>query len=411
MPFDISAGDWMLRPTVFTKASDFAKEFDRCCRTYRTLHIVSAWAGTPTFILPFSSLRHVKGRIRATIGIAFDHTHPDAITLLQELGAEVRIFRDHSVLFHPKAYLFGKPHAAALFVGSSNLTYGGFYQNVETNILLEGTLEGDDAAQLRAMEENMLLWHSPAHSLRPTARWLATYRERYQKAERASRQSGQRTPPHREEEIASASRLRHADWPAYYEMVIEGLGRQDRSLVTYMAVLDAARQHVPLPWQTAYFADIANRRIIGGIGEYGCLGHVAASGDVRHLLAAGTPAQQQSIVEGVNAAGALHPPLNWSTLEAALQALVRIGPTIKVWSRLLCITRPDIYCTVASQSVRAHLSETLEIPKSAFEKVPGYIMLLKLVHSAPWYNSPEPPAGDERDVWRNRAAFLDAIFY
>ncbi len=52
----------------------------------------------------------------------------------------MRIFRREKSLFHPKLYLFSDGDRYALFVGSSNLTYCGFYENLEANVLLEGTL-------------------------------------------------------------------------------------------------------------------------------------------------------------------------------------------------------------------------------------------------------------------------------
>ncbi len=84
---------------------------------------------------------------------------------------------------------------------------------------------------------------------------------------------------------------------------------------------------------------------------------------------------------------------------------------MKVWGRLLCIVRPDVYCTVASPSVRTNLSKTLTVAQKDFERPEGYILLLKLIHASPWFNSIEPKDTIEADVWARRVAFMDAIFY
>jgi len=77
----------------------------------------------------------------------------------------------------------------------------------------------------------------------------------------------------------------------------------------------------------------------------------------------------------------------------------------------LTLLRPEIFCTVASKSVRASLSETLGIPQKQFEDSEGYIKLLQLIHSCPWYNSSKPKIKKEKTIWERRAAYMDAIFY
>lgn len=94
-----------------------------------------------------------------------------------------------------------------------------------------------------------------------------------------------------------------------------------------------------------------------------------------------------------------------------MNRLASLQFTMKVGSRFLCLVRPDVYCTVASGSVRANLSETLGVAQSAFIDPAGYIQLLKLVHSSPWFLSKEPKDPSEAAVWRRRVAFVDSIFY
>ena len=150
---------------------------------------------------------------------------------------------------------------------------------------------------------------------------------------------------------------------------------------------------------------------MAGYGKYGWLGHVGASGDVRGLFAHPTSTQRRIISNAVNRIAALEQPIAWARLEQSLHHLVSLGPTMKVWSRLLCIVRPDLYCTVASPSFRRNLSRTLHIPQSLFVRPEGYLRLIKLIHSSPWFNSPRPRPHEETAVWKRRVAFLDAIFY
>jgi hypothetical protein len=65
---------------------------------------------------------------------------------------------------------------------------------------------------------------------------------------------------------------------------------------------------------------------------------------------------------------------------------------------------------VASESVRAHLAETVQVTHSAFVDPTGYIQLLKLIHSSPWFLSAKTKDPAEAAVWQRRVAFMDPIF-
>ena len=197
----------------------------------------------------------------------------------------------------------------------------------------------------------------------------------------------------------------------YYKKVKHGLSNKERSEFGYSEVLDAVSEHLPLPWSLSVFNEIENRRIIGGMGKYGWLGHVAASGGFRKFMTNGSNLSKRKAINTINKICSRERPIDYDLLSQDLEVLTKLGPTLKVWSRVLTILRPDIYCTVASPSVRENLSKTLEIPKLRLITVNGYIELLKMLHSCPWYNSPEPYLKSEKNIWRRRGAFMDAIFY
>lgn len=389
----------------------FVREFSRCCDEYNAVHLAVAWCGDPSQTLPYRYLEGFKGKIIATVGTSLNHTHPDAIAWLDMIGADVRVFRDGGKLFHPKVYLFTKGDEYALFVGSSNLTYGGFYANIEANSLIEGKLSAAKDEDIRRLQELLMDWRSPQSAFRPSAKWLAKYRRDYARTASTARKHGIRTPPRFEQDIGTASWLRNADWAVYYAKVKDGLARHEQGAQGYHDVLDAAARELPVPWRTEYFKDIEKRRIMGGIKQYGWLGHVAASGQVRHLLKNGTARELKTIVSAINAIAGRNHPIEWSKIRADLLKLKSLGPTMKVWGRLLCLVRPDLYCTVASTSVRQNLSKTLSVPQNRFDTPDGYIQLIKLIHASPWFISKRPSESGEVRIWNRRTAFLDAVFY
>lgn len=315
----------MRKSRVLNSVNSFATEFERCCQEYSTLSMAVAWCGNPNHTFPYEHLEKFKGIVRVIAGTAFNHTHPDAIKWFGNIGADIRIFRDDADLFHPKVYLFRNKQRYALFVGSSNLTYGGFYTNCEVNSLIEGTGPRGTAKDIVALESMLAKWHTPAFSLKPTPRWLAGYRKKYEASARKQRKQGIRTPPRAEDEISTASWLRHADWDVYYGKVLAGLKQHDGNGQGYHDVLDAAEHELPVPWTTQYFQDVEKRRIIGGIKQYAWLGHVAASGQFRSLLANGKPKEWATIVSAINAAAGLEPPIRG----------LNSSHTLIVWSPLV----------------------------------------------------------------------------
>jgi HKD family nuclease len=325
--------------------------------------------------------------------------------------ADVRIFRKESGLFHPKVFLFATGGRYALFVGSSNLTYSGFYRNREVNALIEGSFSTDDAEDVSALMKLLAEWRSQDLSFKPTAEWLQQYRKDYQRNLAKQRENSISTEVLNEEQkIGGANWLSVADWKTYYGEVLSGLARHGREPKSLHRVLDATRSSLAQPWKPSYFKELEARRIVGGSGEYGAMGNVAASGGFKQLL--NSDGQQlDSMVATVNQIAKLQPPINWNVLGKRLNELVKLGNTMKVWGRVLALARPDLYCTVASDPFRRQLAKLLSLPKSLFEKPEGYLDLIRLLHSTPWFNSPKPRDQNEAAVWERRVAFMDGIFW
>lgn len=394
--------------SLILDTSSLATEFERCCGEYSILKTACAWCGDPSHILPYSYLTSNDNlQVEVIMGVSFNQSHPDAIKFFIDNGIDVKIFNPAINLFHPKFYLFKRKNNYALFVGSSNFTYSGFYSNTEINIFIESKL----TEKIRQIESVFRKWKSKKYSFSPDEKWLRKYRKAYEKQRSIERKNKIKTPRDNEESISTSNWLTQANWQLYYQNVKKGLADKERDEFGYSAVLDAVQKNISLPWDEAIFENIENRRIIGGMGKYGWLGHVAASGAFRKFMANGSLPKKRRAVSAINAICELGTPINTDELSHHLEMLEKIGPTIKVWSRIITILRPDIFCTVASPSVRENLSKTLDIPKSHFETIEGYIKLIKLVHACPWYNSRKPTRKNEIHIWKRRAAFMDAIFY
>ena len=226
----------MMKISILSDPFNFAKEFERCCHEYKSINIAAAWIGNPDDVLPYSYLERFRGKMNVTIGTSFSHTHPDAIEFLLDLKADLRIFRDGPNLFHPKIYFFSSGPKVAIFIGSSNLTYSGFYDNIEVNTLMEGIPSQKEKIQLIELRKQIEKWHSDSFSFVPSSRWIEKYRKDYQRQARSVKMHGIETPSLYEDEIASASWLRNADWETYHRKVLKGLKKYNRREEGYKKV-------------------------------------------------------------------------------------------------------------------------------------------------------------------------------
>jgi hypothetical protein len=403
----------LIMPTsnLFLKQHDDI--FFRCCKTYDSLQMFVAWVGDPANNIPFSYLEQLDS-INVTLGFAFYQSHPDGIERLMKMDKNIRIMHEKP-LFHPKVYIFSKGKQKAMLIGSSNFTYSGFCENIETNLLLEGP---KFQRLIEDKENEFNQWRLPEYSFKPTKEWLKDYRVKYKKRQDKLREAKVKDEATKEEEHAFASSwINKISWKEYYRKILKAIDERDYGydkidvLKNKLERLKEYQRDLPLPWHITYFDDLKKRKMMWGMDPYAWLGHVGSSRQIMRILPNGTKTEKQIIVQTINVIGRLRVPIDWQALRNQLIKLTSIGPTIKVWGRFLAITRPDLFCTFSSPTLITNLSETLEVTKSYLESVDGYIEFLKMVHGSPWFHSPRPANKIEAGMWENRVAFLDEVFY
>lgn len=103
---------------------------------YSRIVFVSAFVALRTILrLRERLLGHVEtgATLRFTVGIDLGGTSREVLEELLRWNCETFVFHNTiaRATFHPKVYLFETANTSSLFVGSNNLTDGGFYTNYE----------------------------------------------------------------------------------------------------------------------------------------------------------------------------------------------------------------------------------------------------------------------------------------
>jgi HKD family nuclease len=398
--------------TLLSNMNDFQEKFQSCCEIYDKLEMYIAWVGNPKNFVPFEYLEKLNN-VKIHVGIAFDHTNPDGIQFLMDSGHDVEIV-DSKDTYHPKLYFFTSKEKSALIIGSSNFTYSGFASNIEGNVLIEGN---ENKAIINNYLKEIRGKIKQFNCFVPDEEWLADYRKRYDEKIKNFKAKRIKDESILEEDFVSRiSWLDSGEWIDYLNDVKRKtkINKQvfAESIAEKVNLLDEYHEYLEVPWNNTVFETIENRRRLLGIHPpYGWLGHIGASGRIKHLFAKGTKKEKAIICSSINRISTLELPLDYKIVRRELENLQVLGPTIKVWGRLLAITRPDLYCTVSSTRARESMAELLDKKESYFYTTDGYIELIKLIHNSPWYNSPRPSNELEAQIWDRRVAFLDVVFY
>ena len=122
-------------------------------RTFRFAVAFARWSGLHLIDEQLRAFAREPGnRIDGFVGVDLGGTTIEALTYLSELpNTRLRVVRSgmSHVVFHPKVYAFEGPEEWAAIVGSSNLTTGGLYSNIESFLVIQGN--PTDGAVLEAL--------------------------------------------------------------------------------------------------------------------------------------------------------------------------------------------------------------------------------------------------------------------
>lgn len=411
----ISTPKLITMPIEFlTNPKQLQKEFERLCQEYKELIIFSAWIGKPgSKKTPFCAFENnIKIKL-AVLGKSFNQSHPEGFKNLLKRKIPTIIVESFQT-FHPKFYLFTNNQKKAIIIGSSNLTTAAFHTNFEANVLLEGI---EFQKQINQLESDYMNLISKTFKSNLNSTWLKSYTKEFH--------SQSSKGDHTNEPIVTGTVLNDdllditdLTFDDYVQVIKqkqikakrlfpeESFSRKIKHFLIYDSVFSKK-------WTLKMLENKVNRRMLLGKSEFAFLGHVGASGRINQLLASGTIKEKNKIISVINSLISMEHPLNYNEVKKKLDLLCSLGPTMKVWGRILCISRPDIFFTISSNSVRKYLSSTIGIPKNTIHSTTNYTKLLEIFHQCPWYKTDRPASFEKEKLffWKTRMAMLDLVFY
>ena len=387
------------------------------------IDIAVAWASSFDAINVLEE-RSAKGaKIRAIIGTSENFTNPSTLHHFLEF-AELRIPPyEPPRIFHPKYYCFNGEKTVC-WVGSANLTRGGFGRKVELVHEFELKKEGDQDWFERLW--NDLKDQNPLEA-------IEEYQARYKPPKRTPR------PP------SSSGKGAYDNLPSLVDIntwtdFVEGIRAYDEyyryigygfdvlgETHSWLHTIDTGHEIVLLN----NWLNLTQRecRILRGIttqdddeGDWALLGNVGFQAKYvlnnDHMPEVGPDRQLvRNLIKAVVGAGDNMIGIANEAVQK-IRAMRRIegeraGIGHAAATRWLSLARPDCCVSVNGASARG-LGEASSLPQNPDGLANVYADLLAWLHGQKWFtefNGGQPDDQEEREIWNRRAALVDVFVY
>lgn len=391
----------------FADTSLLSERFAELVSRADDIEIAVAWAGKPE-----EGVQDLLWRARAkvsklVVGCALHNTNPNFLERWQG-QAGFRVFLDTTEVFHPKLYLLRVGAEAYLFVGSSNLTSGGFEKNREANVLLHGSEAGpiaDAVAYIRARYGEATRPHGKVWT-----RWLAAYREAWQKKQSFAKsiQSSAASPP------PTATKLQGLEgwsFAEYFGLLKAGNPLTKNALTDWLDLLERVRKQWSIAGWSLDLMPAQDRRLVASTSKekdvdarlFGTVG----LGYFLHAVIS-DPAPIDRALQCIPREGPVE-GRHWSEFQA-LYSVAFQNAAPGTASRLLCMWRPDVFFSANSGSV-PEIATRFGISQSSLRTWDGYWEAAKWIMQRPWARSTKPQEEFAARCWRGRVALLDVLMY
>jgi hypothetical protein len=326
-------------------------------------------------------------------------------------------------IFHPKVFLFHRADSSTAWIGSANLTDGGFIRNVEV------VWEVSPADAVSAWFDN--LWDGLSADSETT---IAQYEKTWTRPPFDPQLSGGGLPKETYKRPIDRPTLKNG-FPSNWAEYLEALNHADRfwrkrsekgghysvlgETFSWMHTIKT----VELIARRSSWVDFADRErwaLLGMAeddGTWGLLGSMRGAGAAKQIFRGNTKINREVLSR---LRDALTPLLaaqgTAEAINAACECLTTMvkesGISQGVATRLMACARPDVAVSVNAGSA-PYLGALTGLPEtpSSLARIDNYRKLLQWVANQPWYNSPEPASDWEASIWRMRAALIDCFVY
>jgi hypothetical protein len=374
------------------------------------LDVAVAWATSCDALKMLEAAANRGVRIRALVGLSFSQTEPDALRKLDSFASLKVVENQHGAgVFHPKVFLFRTRGGTVLWIGSANLTSGGFGSNSELMLRLENDTGG------RIWFDK--LWGSlPSDCSNIIDNYIANWR----------RPPPPSTPQFRQ--VASHPISLLSEPPKNWDDYIDALKSCDRYWRNQKYDFSVFGESWSYTNTILVGRSLAERSNWGGFepteskillgadhetGAWGLLGSMAGAAKAISVFVRDSKLRRrigEHLAEVIKADGEDDFVEAATAFIAFTSTINRFGTAIA--TRLLSLARPDRGISVNRGSAPG-LSSLTGLPSTPrlLADRQNYSKLLRWLYVQPWYRSSRPEDSLGQQIWSMRAALIDSFVY
>ena len=384
---------------------DLDASLQKLIRHSDSISIAVAWASSHT--TAFEQLVKAGPRLKQiVIGIHFYQTDPEVLASFTD-SKTVRFILQPEGVFHPKIYLFRKGEAWTLVVGSANFTRGALTKNSEVMVEVSSSDVSDDSIKADATRLIESYWKSAKEV---TDEDVKRYRLLHNIQQRRLQKVAGTYGSVKIRKTPIESDVMSMDWSQYIAKV-----RLDKAHgINQRIQLMSEMRNAFIQYQTFSDMPIELRKAVAGlpskaIANSGWFGSMVGAGRFKNVIGTNSP-QISSALSCVPSHGLVGRDQYDAFIENYIAAFPEGRHGLGTATRLLAMKRPDVFVCVDSKN-RGDLCRELGVIQVGLDYERYWNEIVARVFDSPWWNAKRPKNHEDAEVWKSRAAFLDAIFY
>jgi len=379
-------------------------------KSYENISFATAWASGNSKAFQLL-LKNTKKINKIIVGIHFYQTNPNFIK--EFLNSEkVKFITNPTGIFHPKIYLFSNnDNNWECLIGSANFTKSAFEKNSEVMI----HFSSDDTNSKEVYEKittEINEFHRQAVMF--TSEDLYAYQIIWDKKAKKILDLQDKFGKKEDGKPIYKSKIITLNWDNYLNLV-----KNDKihSYNMRLELLAKAKNY----FKNTKFKDISidNRLKIAGITRWDNALDWHCFGKMTHSVYFANGIKIEERINSLSDALEYIPTKGTILKEDYIQFLDSFVDKNRGWgygvstvSRILAMKRPDVFfCLTTGNGELLYKNFGIQNKINTHDYERYWDEIIQRIHKAEWFNSPKPKNKEDKKLWENRVAMLDAVFY
>ncbi len=393
---------------ILTSQTEIEDTICSLIKSYENISFTTAWASgnSKAFQLLLKNTNKIN---KIIVGIHFYQTNPNFIKEFLN-NEKVKFITNPTGIFHPKIYLFSNDdNNWECLVGSANFTKSAFEKNSEIMIHFNNNDINSKEIYKKLITE-IDKYHQQAIIF--TSKDLQTYQVIWNKKAKKVLELQDKFGKNEYGKPIFKSKIITLDWLNYFNKVKND---KHHSFEIRIKLLKKAKEY----FKNNSFENMSSlaRKQIAGIVkndendntlDWMYFGHMASprfkkriSDEYKNISKA---------LEFIPLEGNISKDDYLNYIDY-FQKNSNYGYGIPTISRFLTMKRPDVFfCLTGGNEELLYKDFGIKkIKRKEYERY--WDEIIQRIHESEWFNSPKPINEEEKRLWENRVAMLDAVFY